>query len=98
MAVRNKMVLLSQVENTFQIAGRGCVVVPGIPRSELNFPLRANDLIQLRMADGRIINTHIVSIELLCGPQVKDRMAFLLPGTIEAKEVSKGTEIWITRK
>jgi hypothetical protein len=84
------MVLLSQVEDTFQIAGRGCVVVPAIPRSELNFSLRAEDPIQLRIADGRIINTHIVSIELACGPQVKDRMAFLLPGTIKAEEVPKG--------
>jgi hypothetical protein len=92
------MVLLSQVEDTFQIAGRGCVVVPAIPRSELNFSLRAKDPVQLRMPDGRIINTHIVSIELACGPQVKDRMAFLLPGTIKTEEVPKGTEIWIAQK
>lgn len=92
------MVLLSQVEDTFQIVGRGCVVVPAIPRSELNFSLCAKDAIQLRIPEGRIINTHIVSIEMLCGPQVKDGIAFLLPGTIEAKEIPKGTEIWIAPK
>jgi hypothetical protein len=92
------MVLLSQVEDTFQIAGRGCIVVPSSPRSELNFSLRAKDPIQLCMADGRIINTYIVSIAMLCGPQVKDRMAFLLPSTIKAEEVPNGTEIWIAQK
>lgn len=92
------MVLLSQVEDTFQIAGRGCVVVPAIPRSELNVSLRAKDAIQLRMADGRTVNTYIISMEMLCGPQVKDGIAFLLPGPITAKEIPKGTEIWIEQK
>jgi hypothetical protein len=47
------------------------------------------------MADGRIVDTFIVSIELLCGPQVKDKRAFLLPATI-GTEIQKGAEIWIT--
>lgn len=89
------MIFLARIEDTFQIAGRGCVIVPAIPRSELSSKLRAGAPIQLRMADGRIVDTFIVSIELLCGPQVKDKRAFLLPATI-GTEIQKGAEIWIT--
>ena len=74
---------------------RGCVVVPSVSRANLNLRLRAKDPIQLRVANGQIIDTHIVSIEMLCGSKAKDRIAFLLPDTIRANDIPRGTEIWI---
>lgn len=86
---------LCKVEDVFQISGRGCVVVPAIPSSSLDFQLRAMDPIQLRTPDGRHISTHIAAIEMLCGPNVKDRMAFLLPSYLDREDVPKETEIWL---
>lgn len=89
------MVLLSTVEDTFSISGRGCVLVPAVPRSSLDFRLRAKDPIQLRTPDGRILDTYVAGIEMLCGPAVKDQMAFLLPKNVTEQDVPKGTEIWL---
>jgi hypothetical protein len=82
------------VEDSFQITGRGCVIVPSKPRSP-KFQLRAKDRIQLRYPDGRIIETYIAAIEMVCGPKVKDRLAFLLPQPITKSDVPSGTEIWL---
>ena len=90
-----KMLFLSKVEDTFAIAGRGCVVVPVAPRPDCDFRLRARSRIQLRRPDGRILDTYIASLEMLCGPEVKGHMAFLLPAEITGQDVPKGTEIWV---
>jgi translation elongation factor EF-Tu-like GTPase len=92
------MTFFSKVEDVFQISGRGCVVVPAIPRSSLDFQLHTRDSIQLRNPDGRILDTYIAGIEILCGPRVIDRMAFLLPGNIRKEDVSKETEIWLANR
>lgn len=89
------MLFLSKVEHTFTIAGRGCVIVPVAPRPDCDFRLRARSPIQLRMSDGRVINTYIASLEVLGGPEVKGRMAFLLPDEITKHDVPKGAEIWL---
>jgi translation elongation factor EF-Tu-like GTPase len=91
------MLFLSKVEDVFQISGRGCVVVPAIPRSSLDFQLDANDSIQLRNPDGRVLHTYIAGIEILCSPKV-DRMAFLLPGNITIQDVPRETEIWLIQQ
>ncbi len=72
--------------------------MPAIPRSRLDLPLRARDSIQLRNPDGRILDTFISTIEMLCGPNVIDRMAFQLPGNITKDDVSKETEIWLATR
>jgi hypothetical protein len=82
------------VEDSFQITGRGCVIVSSQPRSP-ELRLRAKDRIHLRYPDGRIIETYIAAIEMLCGPKVKDGMAFLLPEPITKSDVPSGTEIWL---
>ena len=92
------MVFLSTVEDVFFISGRGCVIVPAIPRSSLDFRLRANDPIQVRTPDGRVLDTYVAGIEMSCGPAVKDAIAFLLPDNVSQQDVPKGTEIWLTQE
>jgi translation elongation factor EF-Tu-like GTPase len=92
------LVFLSIVEDTFSVSGRGCVLVPAVRRSSLDFRLRAKDLIQLRTPDGHVLDTYVAGIEMLCGPAVKDRMAFLLPNNVTQHDVPKGTEIWLTQE
>ena len=90
------MVFLSTVEGTFQIQDRGCVIVPAVPRSNLDFRLSAKDFIQLRDSNGRVLDTFIASVELVKGEG--SRMAFLLPVEIAPQDISKGMEIWLATK
>ena len=83
------------VEDSFHITVRGCVIVSSEPRSS-EHRLKAKDRIQLRHPDGTMIETHIAALELSCGPNVKDRVAFLLPESIAKADVPAGTEIWLS--
>lgn len=72
--------------------------MPCVPRTSLDFPLHLRDVIQLREPDGYVLDTYIAGLEMICGPEVSDRMAFLLPKGITKQDISKGTEIWLIRE
>ena len=88
------MRLLFKVEDVFYISGRGCVIVPAIPEG-LGF-IRAKNQIELRTPDGRVLQTHIASIEL-AKPQDGSpcRMVIMLPPDIAKQDVPTGTEVWL---
>lgn len=55
--------LLSRVEDVFQIADRGCVVAPGIPRSS-DACIKVGDRLWLTRPDGSEANTLVRGIEM----------------------------------
>jgi hypothetical protein len=65
----------------------------------LDFKIRAEDKIQLHTPDGRLLNTHIASIEFLYGEKEGGRkgcrMAIMLPRDIVKNDVPSGTEVWL---
>ncbi len=88
------MIFLSKVEDTFQISKLSCVVMR--PHSSLDIKLRAHDSIQLRTPDGRVIDTYVAAIPIVCGPEVrKDVVVFQLPKSVTQQDVPRGTEIWL---
>lgn len=93
------MTYFSKVENAFTVQGRGCVIVPAAPLAELDFRLHPLDPIQLRSPDGEVLDTHIVSIELVMPvDRTPCRMAFLLPKDVKKAATPTGTEIWLKDK
>ena len=70
------------------------MIVPAIPEG-LDFKIRAKQQIELRTPSGRILQTHIASIELA---KPKDgspcRMVIMLPPDIAKQDVPAGTEVW----
>jgi hypothetical protein len=88
------MRLLFKVEDVFDISGRGCVMAPVIP-DNLDFKIRVHDRIQLRTPNGRVLETHIASLELLKAQDGSPcRMAIMLPRDLVKQDVPVGTEIW----
>lgn len=86
------MTLLFKVEDVFDF-GRGCVMVPAVPNG---VAVRIRDKIQLRTPDGRVLDTHIASVELskpsdgsACGA------AIMLPRELVKRDVPTGTEVWL---
>ncbi len=90
------MTFLSKVEHAFQIQGRGCVIIPAGP--QLDFPVRIGDAIQLRNLNGQVVDTCIAGIEIACGPAIKCRAGFLLPGSVAKQDLPSGTEIWLANE
>jgi hypothetical protein len=92
------MIFLSKVEDSFLIFGRGCVVVAAPSRSHLKGRLHVRDSIQLRIPDGRVLDTFVAGFEMVCGPVARDNLIFLLPETISKRDVPTGTEIWLIQE
>jgi hypothetical protein len=81
------------VEDTFLIAGRGLVLVPGIiPIEDERF--RVGDLVMLRRPDGTIMSTAIGELELIC-PNPRHDVVIVLKG-LTREDVPVGTEVWST--
>jgi hypothetical protein len=90
------MTLLFIVADTFEIRGRGLVLVAEAPC--LAVELHRGDRIQLRTPVGRVLGTHIAAIEILCGPKVHNHTAILLPASIAKLDVPNGTEVRLIRR
>jgi hypothetical protein len=58
-------VLLFVVEDAFEISGRGCVLVPGIPIGPGLPAVRVGAALRLRRPDGRAIDTTLRGVEFL---------------------------------
>ena len=88
------MTFLFKIEEVFEIYGRGCVIVPVIAEGA-DFKIRPLDAIQLRTPDGRILDTHIGSVEFLKPGVGRCRIAILLPTDIQKQDVPKGSDVWL---
>lgn len=87
------MVLLTTVENTFEVRTRGCWIA--LHPWESNLRIRAKQKIQLRSPDGTTLNSYIGSIERAHGPWVGVRLTIGLPDIIAKKDIPEGTEVWL---
>ena len=93
------MILLSKVEDVFEIEGRGCVLVPGISDSvPKDVVIRRADPIELRKPDGSVVQTRIEAVEMVdCLDRTKSSVAVVLPLEVSKRDIPVGTEIWLTR-
>jgi hypothetical protein len=92
----DKWIFLSTVAESFNITGRGIVILPGLPRDEANMPVvRFKDRIQLRRPDGGMTETYIVDIPHVSGAKEKRGFAILLPVNTSTQEAPPGTEVWL---
>jgi translation elongation factor EF-Tu-like GTPase len=90
------MTFLFKIEEVFEIAGRGCVIVPVIVEGA-DFKIRPRDGIQLRTPEGRTLNTQIGSVEFLKPAVGACRMGILLPSDVRKQDVPNGSEVWLTQ-
>ena len=93
------MIFLSKVDDVFQIVGRGCVIVPGLPQPA-QFNLRFHqDVILLRRPDGTTLETSVQALMFLGRPapgRSIDRtfIPMLLASDVTKSDVPVGTEVW----
>lgn len=85
--------LLSRVENVFQIAGRGCVVAPGIPRN-IESHVKIGDQLWLERPDGSERTTTVRGIEM-GGPMDSPGIPILLGSDIAKQDAPIGTRLSI---
>lgn len=88
-------IFLSTITDAFEINGRGCVVVPGLPSPTAEIPvLRRGVPIVLRRPDGSKYKTTVRDIELISTRRRTIGVPILLPLPVSKADVPLGTEIW----
>ncbi|WP_404307578.1 hypothetical protein [Neorhodopirellula lusitana] len=87
----------STIEATFQIEGRGCVLVPGIPR-DADTHVKIGDHVYILDEHRDCIDTVIRGIELIrAQPRLKG-FPILLPKSITKDDIAIGAELHIVEQ
>jgi translation elongation factor EF-Tu-like GTPase len=87
--------LLSIVEDVFEIAGRGCVIVPGIP-TDSKLRVKVHDRLRLVRPDGTSISTRVAGIEMINVPTpAAHPIPILLSAQICKTDVPIGTQVFL---
>ena len=88
---------LFTVADRFQIEGRGCVLVPGLPTEPGSPDVVRGALIRLRRPDGREIDTCIKEIEMISYRKRPEKICIpiLLPKDVTKEDVPVGTEVFL---
>ena len=86
---------LFTVADRFQIDGRGCVLVPGLPTEPDSPNVPEGARIRLRTPEGKETDTFIKAIELICYRKKPEKICIpiLLPKDITKEDVPVGTEV-----
>lgn len=84
---------ISNVEAAFEITGRGCIVVPGMPLDLAGVNLKVGDRIVLKRPDGSEIETQVRGFEM--GSRNRSGYVPMLLGKELTKDrVPAGTQLW----
>jgi hypothetical protein len=90
-------VLLFVVEDSLQIKGRGCILVPGIPPDPGLPAIHVGDSIRLLKPSGDIVDTTIHGVEMINyrgKPPERIMVPISLPRPIAASDVPAGTRVF----
>ena len=90
--------ILFTVEQAFQISGRGCVLVPGIPPTPGLPPVRVGDPIRLVKPNGESIETSVHGVEMInYGQRPRPTTIYVpisVPHPITKDDVPPGTQVF----
>src|SRR5260221_28473 len=89
------MIHLFTVADCFQIEGRGCVLVPGIPTEPGSPILLARARIRLRTPSGQVKDTYVNGYEMVNFRKKPEKICIpiSLPNDIAKEDVPVGTEV-----
>jgi translation elongation factor EF-Tu-like GTPase len=94
-------VLLFTVEEAFQISGRGCVLVPGIPEEHESLDVHVGDVVRLVKPDGEAIETKIRGVEMInYGTRPRPTVIsvpILVGGEVTKQDVPRGTRVFLVK-
>jgi hypothetical protein len=86
--------LLSIVEDTFHIIGRGVLFVPGINPEATEY-IRIGSPIMLKRPDGSKLQCNVTGLSFIAGGLPADDTGILLGG-LTKEDIPIGTEVWST--
>jgi hypothetical protein len=89
-----KIHFLFQLDDVFDIQGRGCVLVPGIPNESVH-EVGAGTPIFIERPDGSRLETVILGIEMIERGKPTGHAPFSVPRHIGKEELPVGSRIYL---
>ena len=88
------MKFIEEVEDVFDISGRGCIVVPGIP---YNFEpvINKESILEFHNPNGSKTRTTIQAFEMINRGKPMEHAPFSLPQEIKKKDIEPGAKIYL---
>lgn len=87
------MQFLFEIEDVFDISGRGCVLVPGVPDSLRRYT-NAGDQILIISPEGEQLQTSIAAFEMIERGRPMVHAAFSLPGSVDKASLPIGSKVY----
>src|SRR5262249_40891326 len=91
------MRLLFEIEDVFDISGRGCVPVPGVPRSLLGW-VKAGSVIVIEPLSGKAVETTIAGFEMSDRGSQVEHAAFSVPRSICKEQIPIGSRVFFRER
>jgi translation elongation factor EF-Tu-like GTPase len=88
------MQFLFEIEDVFDICGRGCVIVPGVP-CELGRDVKTGEQLLIVTPHGEHIRTNIAAFEMINRGRPMAHAPFSLPRAIAKANVPVGSKVYL---
>jgi hypothetical protein len=88
------MKFIEEVEHVFDIRGRGCVIVPGIPY-DFKPEIGINSILEFQNPSGTKIRTTIQAFEMINRGKPVDYAPFSLPRNIRKTDIELRAKIYL---
>ena len=90
------MKFIEEVEHVFDISGRGCVVVPGIPNS-FEPSLSVGAQLQFNNPSGSIVRATIQGIEMINRGKLMNHSPFSLDRSVKKSDIEPGAKMYLVK-
>ena len=88
------MKLLFEIENVFDIDGRGCVLVPGIPE-RFRSTVKTGSRILIVTPQGEHLRTSIADFEMVSRGRVRAHAPFAVHRTVRKSHLPVGSKVYL---
>jgi hypothetical protein len=88
------MQFLFQLDEVFEIRGRGCVLVPGVPYKPLQNVVAGSPIV-IERPDGSRLETMILAFEMINRGRPMEHAPFSVPKHISKEELPPGSQVFL---
>ena len=85
---------IEEVEDIFDISGRGCVIVPGIPYF-FELKIDIDSILEFHNPSGSKVSARIIGFEMINRGKPMQHAPFSLDRTVKKGDIEKGAKMYL---
>lgn len=88
------MGFLFEIDDVFDITGRGCVLVPGVPYASKQ-EVRVGSEIVVQRPDGSVLETSVSGFEMINRGRPMEHAPFSVPKYVRKEDLPPGSRVFL---